>query len=1407
MSRSAGPPAPIEGPAVPRPTLPCRALLLRASARPEGTGAPSPRRGRLALAVVLAFAAFATLASSASAATAKMGAISEVTYTSAHVDGKVSTSGFSTAWSFEYSTDGENWAPAPGGSGSVFEKSNERSVGGTITVPEGGTEYFIRLSVSGFGDTPAVDPVAPGPYPSFTTLAADPPTIPGAVAATPVFSTSATATAKVVRPAQSDDINCHFEYITDQQLSENEAASEPPFTSATTVSCAQNPIGEADAGIEKEVTAPLAGLSPATAYHLRLVAENAAPGVVVKEAASTFTTAPKVAGPTVVSVQDATEVGQNTAAVSGEVGRPAGADPALDVECRFEYATQAEWEAASDSFPAGAPSTSCAENPITAASADSSGRQKVGAELGGLKPATIYHLRLAAQNGGGTDTKEAAGTFTTTPAELPVVTIDPVEGGTYTTAHVTGTVDIDDPGHNSAYVAIEISEDGGQTWPGFNASEVGGANHAGVNVVERNFTGLQPDATYTFRIKATYSGGFPPETEANGEMALSPEPNPSITTGELFPPTAENLQVTPVPPFGAHFSATVDPNAPAGPLSEAGKKAFATHWEFVCTPECKNANGNPIEGTVQGEEGAQIVGGDAKRLEGNTEYSVSLVVKSEGGEETLGPVTYQTEIVKPTVTVAPGGSDGKGGYTLQGVVNPNGSEVSACEFKWGPNSSSYAFSAPCSPPPGSESKPVTVEAHLTGLNPGVVYHYDLLATNGAGTEESGDHQFVAILNPAEACSNQQLRVEANSLALPECRAYEMVSAPGKEGFGAKLKTYDGGDRVAYASQAGNIARSGQGKLTENRYVSARSLDGWKTIPDLNGSSGSVYDAPYNIKVNGTDVGPSAYSSDLLSSVWNVAKAGPSTKRDYYLRQPNGSFTVIGPGVDPQEGKYSYEIGGTSDDLSHLFITSTQVPTLWGPGVYEFLGTGNAGPTRRVDVDNAGSPISTCGVGATSAFNSSDGRVAVVRVQGGCGGSNPPADELWARIDGTTSIDVSASRCGRVAPVCNGPAPSTFQSAGPDGSRVFFTTRQQLLDSDTDQGNDIYACDIPSGTPAPVGTANPCSSLTQISAGDPAGAEVETVGTTSANGDTVLFTARGVLAGEADSLGEEAVAGDHNLYAWHADAAHPAGQTSFLGRLSSDDVDAQSTPDGRYLVFTTASRLIDTDTDESRDVYRYSADTGELTRVSTDVAGVGGNGPFDAQIGNAAEHNPTTAISDDGQKIVFGTSEALSPADGNGETDVYLWTPGRVSLISTGSAGGGLVLEPNSPNAAITGSGLDIYFQTRSALTPADGDGAVDVYDARVGGGSSFAQAPACTGETCQPDSPASSPGEEPASAQPGPGNLPLPRTCAKGKVRKHGQCVRKQARKHKRAHHKKKGHHKQHGKKGKRARSADGAGK
>ncbi len=1490
-----------------------RAFATRgASSDAKGSGARSNGRLRAMLAVLaLVIAAFAVTAAPASADTVKMGTVSEVSYDTALVTGNITVTGFFTSYTFEYSTDGTNWTPGPS---DFLQTGNNQVVKKTIEGLKGGTKYFVRLSANNFTVT-TVSPTA-APYPEFTTLAVDPPVVTATDNASAVFSTSATGTGKVKRPGNENDafdVSCRFEYVTDAQF------GATGFAGATVRPCAQNPIGKADADAEKAVSALLGCtnpaleaaegkcLEPSTTYHLRLAAENAAPGVVSKDAGATFTTTAKVAPPTVLSIGSVTDIASagfsSSAKVSGEVQRPAGADPALDANCRFEYITDAQYtDNVTNTQPpfSGATPVGCSINPVRSGDPAPTA---VGATLSGLEPSTTYHLRLVADNGGGLDSKDAAATFTTPAPKIPIVTIDnPVVG--YTTAEVSGTILPEgcgtqgiiqyyfqystEPANPDSWVYSNLSGDQGQPIPIPCQSPTPVA-------VGGTMTGLQPGTDYSIRLRLEILPG----------EILSPGPNPSFTTKPVAAPIATLDPATDITANSAHLSGTVSANAP-GPLDALGEAAYETIWHIECVPACPRLQ--PAgSGVVKGPEGAKAISIDATDLVANTYYEVKLVASNVGGT-TIVEHILPTPFIKPSVKSLEGASDGKGGYILQGIVNSNNSKLTSCVFEYG-TTATYpnTYQAPCLPSPsgpnevqnlnvdategqfklsfreqttadlsynassaevqtalralssigatavnvagtpgayvltfvgklagsnieliktsdgttplgggggasvstateGGTDRPVSIEAHVENLTIGSRYHFRIFATNAAGTESSADREFVPTLDPPEDCPNHQLRKETSSLALPDCRAYEQVTSPEKSGIAAGLGGVSAdGNTVLYGSRAGNIANSGQGAQGGNSYVSVRTNSGWKTLANLNGPSKSVYGAPdgfLSLLIGGLG---RQYSADFRSSLWSSNKdpqLGQYARQDLYLRNPDGTFTKINKSV-PSAGSNTaaYNVAAASDDLSHVVINGLtrfgSSSNNWGPGVYEFVGT-NTEPDR-IDLDNSGTPVSSCegqsnqgSLGNAQVHSTSgDGRVIVFVAFGGCGGVNPPADELWARVNGTTSFNVSASHCDRVAAACNAPSNPTFVAATPDGSRVFFTTTQQLVNGDTDQTEDIYACDIPSGSPAPApGRANPCSAFRQISVAETGAAGVENVLTTSKDGSTVLFIAKGVLASNEDALEQQAVAGDHNLYLWRQDSAHPNGQTSFVARLSVPElsgpfnVKPQSTPDGRYLVFNTFDQLLETDTDSASDVYRYDVDTATTTRLSVGTSGGSGSGAFDATIGGYL------AVSNDGEATVFYTAEALSPLDGNGESDVYLWKAGRVFLITTGAVGGG------SGTAAISGSGRDIYFETTAQLTPSDIDVVTDVYDARVEGGFKVPEVTPCSGETCQPPATPAPVTMAPSSSQPNVGNPPPPKRCSKGKTLKKGKCVKKP--------HKK--HHKKSQKKNKRPAQANGGG-
>jgi hypothetical protein len=567
----------------------------------------------------------------------------------------------------------------------------------------------------------------------------------------------------------------------------------------------------------------------------------------------------------------------------------------------------------------------------------------------------------------------------------------------------------------------------------------------------------------------------------------------------------------------------------------------------------------------------------------------------------------------------------------------------------------------------------------------------------------------ATLALADGCPNEQLRSENNSTRLPECRAYERVTPSYTEGFPVETPTFSDDGAVAYTS-TGSIAGNGNDMLS-NGYVATRSSSGWATR-SLNPPA-ATFDS------SGTGVGSASLSADLRSMLMVARNRESPADSGYilYLRGPDGSMTRVGQGAVPglEKGLLGLPfIELVSADLSHVVFAhyTTGSGNAQVAALYEFVGTGNEGPGFPVSVDNNGDqvPPEACAAGM-----SSDGRV--IAFGSSCGGG---IKQLWARVGGSATIAVSRSECTRTsgdpAGACNGPAPAQFAGMATDGSRVFFTTTQQLVNSDTDQTNDLYECDIPPGAPAPVGAANPCASLTEVSH-DATAANVQSAVKVSEDGSRLYFVAQGVLAANLGTNDAAAVAGDENLYVWEKDAAHPAGQTTFVTKLESGIGSPQSTPDGRYLVFSTSDRLLASDTDEATDVYRYDAQTGALLRLSTDTQGTGGNEPgFAASLFFAAGRG-RRELTSDGSTVVFETAEALSPADTDGVTDVYQWHEGQVSLISSG---GGQAI-------GITPSGQDIYFLT--GVTNISVGKAV--LDARIAGGFPLNTPEPCSGEACQ----------------------------------------------------------------------------
>ena len=331
---------------------------------------------------------------------------------------------------------------------------------------------------------------------------------------------------------------------------------------------------------------------------------------------------------------------------------------------------------------------------------------------------------------------------------------------------------------------------------------------------------------------------------------------------------------------------------------------------------------------------------------------------------------------------------------------------------------------------------------LPGLHAGKTYHYRLVATSAypGNPVVDGNEQTLTVPTPGPAgeasCPNEQLRT-GFSAALPDCRAYELLTPTDKEGA-MDIGTYgnlaesahvgEDGGHLMYTAPGTAWGESSDSKAST--YYFTRTSGGWKMS--------SVTPQP---EAAGESYEPAVFTPDLTQAVfavgWTTSQTSESPNVEFKAGPPGGPYATVAVAPRADESALSAE----SADGSKLILMTkdydllgSKSGTTSGYDIYEF----SEGALSQVNVNSEGKKLGVCGAtpaqgqedfeiengsgyiqlgASTHAVSNNGARIFFEAIPGG-GCSGPP--NLYLRENGRETVDIGQY---------------TFLAANPEGSEV------------------------------------------------------------------------------------------------------------------------------------------------------------------------------------------------------------------------------------------------------------------------------------------------------------------------------------------------------------------------------------
>ena len=307
--------------------------------------------------------------------------------------------------------------------------------------------------------------------------------------------------------------------------------------------------------------------------------------------------------------------------------------------------------------------------------------------------------------------------------------------------------------------AVALSADG-------NTALIGGPDdHEGVGAA---WLFTRSGATWSQHGEKLVGGGEVRSGRFGFSVALSPEANTALIGGRgdngavgalwVFvnqAPVVVTKAASEVTKTSATLNATVNPD---------GSEVSAANCKFEYGTTSVSEKSAPCS-SPPGSGSAPVAVSASVSLTANTVYHFRISATNsfettKGQEETVTTVPNA-----PTVVTTPASAITQTSATLKATVNPNGSNVTKCEFEWG-TKVPYEKHVECASLPGSGTAPVAVSATVGGLSAHTGYHYRIVAENASPPASDGaDEPFETLAEPPTPVTEKASSITNNSATL------------------------------------------------------------------------------------------------------------------------------------------------------------------------------------------------------------------------------------------------------------------------------------------------------------------------------------------------------------------------------------------------------------------------------------------------------------------------------------------------------------------------------------------------------------------------------------------------------------------------------------------------------------------